>query len=302
MAVAALDQLRSLFSGTTGSIVTPINKNNNNNNKNEFADRYQAAVTPPGRTLAGPLQLEQALSSPSAPPATIQTYGSVLKSKELLADQKAQPRSGNTRNKIYTWLEEQGLSAIGSREPQVETRWISFGDDGSLISANSKGSSDLHCALESSGSDFATNQTTAAVHQAMEEDPKIALFANFNNGFVAVVMFYGTTQPSHRRPLSRFTTSEAWVGFAYEWPKDGSDDAAAQKAVDTISKTVQSLAKTKGTLLDFKYMTFDTGSQKVLGSYGAENIKLMQEVAAKYDPEGVFQKLQNGGFLLRDNI
>ncbi|GKZ55904.1 hypothetical protein BDQ94DRAFT_175331 [Aspergillus welwitschiae] len=136
----------------------------------------------------------------------------------------------------------------------------------------------------------------------MEEDPKIALFANFNNGFVAVVMFYGTTQPSHRRPLSRFTTSEAWVGFAYEWPKDGSDDAAAQKAVDTISKTVQSLAKTKGTLLDFKYMTFDTGSQKVLGSYGAENIKLMQEVAAKYDPEGVFQKLQNGGFLLRDNI
>ncbi|KAI2815744.1 hypothetical protein CBS63078_9936 [Aspergillus niger] len=235
MAVAALDQLRSLFSGTTGSIVTPINKNNNNNNKNEFADRYQAAVTPPGRTLAGPLQL-------------------------------------------------------------------------------------------------ATNQTTAAVHQAMEEDPKIALFANFNNGFVAVVMFYGTTQPSHRRPLSRFTTSEAWrelyeqvyktwlevcktlptgaalhytihpIGFAYEWPKDGSDDAAAQKAVDTISKTVQSLAKTKGTLLDFKYMTFDTCSQKVLGSYGAENIKLMQEVAAKYDPEGVFQKLQNGGFLLRDNI
>ncbi|KAL3260648.1 hypothetical protein ABHI18_004402 [Aspergillus niger] len=85
VAVAALDQLRSLFSGTTGSIVTPINKNNNNNNnKNEFADRYQAAVTPPGRTLAGPLQL----------------------------------------------------------------------DDGSLINANSKGSSDLHCALESSGSDF----------------------------------------------------------------------------------------------------------------------------------------------------
>ncbi|KAI2997857.1 hypothetical protein CBS147346_8479 [Aspergillus niger] len=92
-------------------------------------------------------------------------------------------------------------------------------DDGSLINANSKESSNLHCSLESSGSDF-----------------------------------------------------------------------------------VQCLAKTKGTLLDFKYMTFDTGSQKVLGSYGAENIKLMQEVAAKYDPEGVFQKLQNGGFLLLDNI
>ena len=45
-----------------------------------------------------------------------------LKSKELLADQNiAQLRSGNTRDKIYTWLEEQGLSAIGCREPQVET-------------------------------------------------------------------------------------------------------------------------------------------------------------------------------------
>ncbi|PYH65101.1 uncharacterized protein BO88DRAFT_408038 [Aspergillus vadensis CBS 113365] len=39
-------------------------------------------------------------------------------------------------------------------------------------------------------------------------------------------------------------------------------------------------------------MTFATGSQRVLGSYGAENIRLMQEAAAKYDPEGVSQKLQ----------
>ncbi|KAI2826120.1 hypothetical protein CBS133816_7774 [Aspergillus niger] len=231
----------------------------------------------------------------------------------------------------------------------------------------------------------------------MEEGPKIALFANFNNGFGAVGMFYGDhpaeppkafelfhnlkslvatvlpspsgmllsfaqdlgevghAQASQKRSVYTVTTQSShklcggvykvWldvcktlpngavlnytiqsigslqfpiipeirhrtngypainrVGFAYEWPKDGSDDAAAQKAVITISKTVQSLAKTKGTLLDFKYMTFDTGSRKVLGSYGAENIKLMQEVAAKYDPEGVFQKLQNGGFLLRDNI
>lgn len=43
-------------------------------------------------------------------------------------------------------------------------------------------------------------------------------------------------------------------------------------------------------------------SQRVLGSYGAENIKRMQEAAAKYDPEGVFQKLQYGGFLLRNNV
>lgn len=91
-----------------------------------------------------------------------------------------------------------------------------------------------------------------------------------------------------------------WV-FTCEWPKDG-DDVAAQSAVDTMSEKVQNLAKARGLLLDFRCMSFATASQKVLGSYGAENVKRMQEVAAKYDPEGVFQKLQNGGFLLRENV
>lgn len=91
-----------------------------------------------------------------------------------------------------------------------------------------------------------------------------------------------------------------WV-FTCEWPKDG-DDVAAQSAIDTMSEKVQNLAKERELLLDFKCMSFATASQKVLGSYGADNVKRMQEVAAKYDPEGVFQKLQNGGFLLRDNV
>lgn len=91
-----------------------------------------------------------------------------------------------------------------------------------------------------------------------------------------------------------------WV-FTCEWPKDG-DDVAAQSAIDTMSEKVQNLAKERELLLDFKCMSFATASQKVLGSYGADNVKRMQEVAAKCDPEGVFQKLQNGGFLLRDNV
>jgi hypothetical protein len=49
-------------------------------------------------------------------------------------------------------------------------------------------------------------------------------------------------------------------------------------------------------------MNFARGSQNVLASYGAENVRRMQEAVTKYDPEGVFQRLQNGGFLLRDNL
>lgn len=92
-----------------------------------------------------------------------------------------------------------------------------------------------------------------------------------------------------------------WV-FTAEWPKDGSDDAAARKAVETMAESVQSLAKKQGLLLDFMCMSFATGSQKVLRSYGADNVKRMQDTAAKYDPDGVFQRMQNNGFLLHNNL
>ncbi|KAL3264517.1 hypothetical protein ABHI18_000732 [Aspergillus niger] len=298
--------------------------------------------------------------------------------------------------------------------------------DGRLVNANRNENSDLYRALKGGGSNFgivtrfdlethplikvqytiklynpedyvAINQATFEVQQTMEEDPRIGLFTNFNNGFVAVGLLYGdhpaeseareTFKPFHnlkslmttvlpstngtllslaqamghaqtplKRAICTVTTRnspelydevyKAWVEvrktlptdtvlhytiqpfgkaavqagkergenimghesvpqcwwvFTCEWPKDG-DDAAAQSAVDIISEKVQYLAKEKGLLLDFKCMSFATASQKVLGSYGVDNIKRMQEVAAKYDPEGVFQKLQNGGFLLRDNV
>lgn len=67
-------------------------------------------------------------------------------------------------------------------------------------------------------------------------------------------------------------------------------------------KSVQTLAKDKGLLLDYLCMTFATASQKVLQSYGADNFRKLQEAAAKYDPEGVFQKWQNDGFLLRNDV
>jgi hypothetical protein len=106
-----------------------------------------------------------------------------------------------------------------------------------------------------------------------------------------------------KKKLTRCCQTIGWV-FTCEWPKDGSDsdDAAAQKAVDTMAESVQSLAKARGLLLDFLCMSFATASQKVLRSYGADNVKRVQDTAAKYDPEGVFQKLQYNGFLLRNNI
>lgn len=94
---------------------------------------------------------------------------------------------------------------------------------------------------------------------------------------------------------------KGWV-FTCEWPKDDSDDRAAQKTLDSVVQGMQAAAAEKELYLSFLGMTFATGSQKVLKSYGEANCKTMQEVAHKYDSEGIFQKLQHNGFLLRNSL
>ncbi|KAM6525794.1 hypothetical protein FALCPG4_011329 [Fusarium falciforme] len=97
-------------------------------------------------------------------------------------------------------------------------------------------------------------------------------------------------------------TPQCWWVFTCEWPKGECEDAAAQKAVDSIVQKVQSMAREKGLLLDFLLPNVASSSQKVLRSYGDGSVKLMKELAAKYDPESVFQNLQHDGFLLRNSV
>ena len=50
--------------------------------------------------------------------------------------------------------------------------------------------------------------------------------------------------------------------------------------------------------LPYRFMNDAYDGQKVLSGYGADNLVRLKKVAKAYDPEGVFQKLQNGGWLL----
>ena len=60
---------------------------------------------------------------------------------------------------------------------------------------------------------------------------------------------------------------------------------------------VKAFAGDEGTL-PFTYLNSADKSQDPLGSYGAENVRLIREAAAKYDPRHVFQRLSRGGFKL----
>lgn len=93
--------------------------------------------------------------------------------------------------------------------------------------------------------------------------------------------------------------SQNWYVFTLEYPRNG-DDAVHQAAMDSIYEQVKKAAEEKGLLLDFVCPTFADKRQNVLRGFGEENVALIKEVAGKYDEEGVFQKLQYGGFLVRD--
>lgn len=51
-----------------------------------------------------------------------------------------------------------------------------------------------------------------------------------------------------------------------------------------------------GKYVEFKYLNYATAWQDPLGSYGKEGLEVLKKVSRKYDPEGVFQGLCEGGF------
>lgn len=48
--------------------------------------------------------------------------------------------------------------------------------------------------------------------------------------------------------------------------------------------------------VEWEYLGYVDGFQDPLGSYGAENVQYIRDVAAKYDPQQVFQTRVPGGF------
>ncbi|KAI1476913.1 FAD-binding domain-containing protein [Daldinia eschscholtzii] len=96
-------------------------------------------------------------------------------------------------------------------------------------------------------------------------------------------------------------TDDVLVG--YEWYitwTDPAQDTAILDLSQRITQRCTEAAKAKDLLLPYLFMNTAGKTQKVLASYGAENVEFIRTTAAKYDPEQVFQKLQNGGFLVRD--
>lgn len=76
------------------------------------------------------------------------------------------------------------------------------------------------------------------------------------------------------------------------------DAPRVQAAMRKIVDTVDEVAKKNGSYLPFRYANYAAPDQDPLASYGEKNLSRLREIAETYDPEGVFQVLQNGGWLV----
>lgn len=79
---------------------------------------------------------------------------------------------------------------------------------------------------------------------------------------------------------------------------DKGDDERVIAFMKRALKRIEQNAGTRGQLLPYIYWNYAFSHQDALQSYGEENVRKLQEVSKKYDPDGVFQKACPGGFKL----
>ncbi|KAL8823524.1 MAG: hypothetical protein Q9191_005777 [Dirinaria sp. TL-2023a] len=122
-------------------------------------------------------------------------------------------------------------------------------------------------------------------------------------GFGAV-MNYGSqpiiphsARASVDTPLNLTEDNQDWVHVTIEWTSVN-DDARAIGLIQKLGESIRSFAVEHDADLSYRFMNDAYDGQAVLSSYGPKNVELLRNIARAYDPEGVFQKLQNGGWLL----
>ena len=77
-----------------------------------------------------------------------------------------------------------------------------------------------------------------------------------------------------------------------------SDDATVVNAVTQLQEKIEALAKSRGLGQRYRFLNYSYKTARPIESYGEENVKFLQNVAAKYDPTCFFQKKVPGGFKL----
>lgn len=84
---------------------------------------------------------------------------------------------------------------------------------------------------------------------------------------------------------------------AIKWKLQADDERVNDFARKVVDRAVAT-AKAKGKFEKYLYMNYASPEEDVVASYGSENKARLQSISKKYDPTGVFEKLQPGYFKL----
>lgn len=90
--------------------------------------------------------------------------------------------------------------------------------------------------------------------------------------------------------IAGFTGTLAWSNPVY--------DDAMFAITDQLGQVIEQAASAYGGLLDFRFPNDANAEQDVFAGFGSSNVQKLRQVSTKYDPLQIFQKQQNGGFLL----
>ncbi|KAF2198554.1 FAD-binding domain-containing protein [Delitschia confertaspora ATCC 74209] len=97
--------------------------------------------------------------------------------------------------------------------------------------------------------------------------------------------------------LGLYPAAQSWHASLVEWTSE-EDDTSAHGMVNTMGKSVEELSRNEKSYYPFQFMNDASYTQNPLASYGAQNLAKLRDVGKAYDPDGLFQTLQNSGFLL----
>ena len=80
---------------------------------------------------------------------------------------------------------------------------------------------------------------------------------------------------------------------------NSTDDATVNNFAMTFLSRLDAATKKQGLYIPFTFLNDGHTGQQVFQQYGnGKSLPKLQQIAKKYDPNGVFQKLETGGFKL----
>ncbi|KAF5616936.1 FAD binding domain protein [Fusarium sp. NRRL 25303] len=97
--------------------------------------------------------------------------------------------------------------------------------------------------------------------------------------------------------LAGKTRPVGFVNLLAMWEKS-EDDKHVYQVQQRMENRINAAAEKRGLGSVFKYTNYASQFQDPFAGYGSDNRKKLLKVAEKYDPEGVFQTLVEGGFKL----